>query len=102
MPWVWSVRVAAVVLALFTASFVSFPSFPSTGLFTSSARISVNRALKADRLPLAESTILRREFGSPASPAQSQSREKVPVGCDSAFSPISAPLLATVFRRCTV
>jgi hypothetical protein len=31
-----------------------------------------------------------------------QSREKVPLGCDGAFSPVASPRLANVFRRCTV
>ena len=37
-------------------------------------------------------------------PVQSapSSREKIPVGCDRAFSPISSPRLADVFRRCAV
>jgi hypothetical protein len=29
-------------------------------------------------------------------------REKIPVGCDRAFSPVSSPRLANVFQRCTV
>ena len=37
-------------------------------------------------------------------PVQSapSSREKIPVGCDRASSPVSAPRLADVFRRCAV
>jgi len=96
------VRVVGVLVALFTASFISFPSFPSTGVFALSPPISVNRALKGDRLPLVEPTALPHRLGLPASPGQAQSRVKVPVGCDSAFSPISSPQLAHVFRRCTV
>jgi hypothetical protein len=91
------VRGAAVVAALFAASFSSFPSFPNTGLFTINPP-TVDRTFKGDRLPLAVSA---GKIGTPASPAQ-QRRGKVPVGCDGAFSPISSPLLATVFRRCTV
>jgi hypothetical protein len=96
------VRVAAVVLAVFTASFISFPSFPNTGLFALSPPLSVNRAFKGDRLPLVEPTVSPQELGLPASPAQSLTRVKIPVGCDSAFSPVSSPQLAHVFRRCTV
>jgi hypothetical protein len=91
------VRGAAVVAALFAASFISFPSFPSAGLFTINPP-PVDRTFKGDRLPLAASA---HKIGTPASPAQ-QTRAKVPVGCDGAFSAISSPLLATVFRRCTV
>jgi hypothetical protein len=94
------VRVMGVLVALFVASFISFPSFPSNGVFASSPPIAVNRALKGDRLPPVEPTALPHEPGLPASPAQT--RAKVPAGCDEAFSPISSPQLANVFRRCTV
>jgi hypothetical protein len=91
------VRGAAVVAALFAASFTSFPSFPSTGLFTVNLP-TVDRTFKGDRLPLAASA---NKIGAPASPTQ-QTRAKVPVGCDGAFSQISSPRLPNVFRRCTV
>jgi hypothetical protein len=94
------VRVAGVMLALFTASFISFPSFPSTGMFTSGPAPSVNRLLKGDRLPSV--AVWQHELGSPVSPAQPASREKVPLGCEAAFSSISAPQLANIVRRCVV
>jgi hypothetical protein len=87
---IWLVHAAAV--ALFAASFISFPSFSGAGLFTVNPP-TVDRTFKGDRLPLT--------IGAPASPRQ-QSREKVLVGCDGAFSPIASPRLANVFRRCTV
>jgi hypothetical protein len=91
------VRGAAVVAALFAASLISFPSFPSVSLFTVNPP-AVDRTLKGDRLPLAASA---DKIGAPASPAQ-QTRGKVPVGCDGAVSAISSPRLTNVFRRCTV
>ncbi len=96
------VRILGVLLALIGASFISFPSFPSASLFGSSPPISVNRAFKSDRLPLVEPAASPRQLGLPESPAQSQSRARVPVGCESSFSPVSSPRLANVFRRCTV
>ncbi len=92
---------AAVAIALLTASLISFPSFPNPapGWIGTSPVQSVNRALKSDRLPLIEPAVERHGFGSSVAPAQS--RAKVPVGCDSAFSPISSPRLAGVFGRCT-
>jgi hypothetical protein len=30
----------------------------------------------------------------------SQARERLPVGCDPAFSPVASPSLATVYGRC--
>ena len=91
------VRGAAILAALFAASFISFPSFPSVGLFTVNPP-AADGTFKSDRLPLAASA---QKIGEPVSSTQ-QSREKVPVGCDRAFSAISSPPLANVFRRCTV
>ncbi len=99
----WSFRVAAVAFALVTASLVSFPSLSTTGVgLSSTPAASVNRALKGDRLPTAKPTAWQHEFRPPVTPLQSQSRARVPVGCDTSFSPISSPRLANVFRRCLV
>ena len=50
---------------------------------------SVNREFKGDRLP-------RRDLGV----RQSEKPDKIPIGCESSFSPISAPRLAHVYGRC--
>ena len=101
MRSMWSFRVAAVAFALVTASLVSFPSLSTTGVgLSSTPAASVNRALKGDRLPTAKPTAWQHEFRPPVTPLQSRAR--VPVGCDTAFSPISSPRLANVFRRCLV
>ena len=103
MRGTWSFRVAAVAFALVTASLVSFPSFSTTGANSvSTPAVSVNRALKGDRLPAANPTVWQEEFRPSGAPLQSQSRARVRVGCDNAFSPISSPRLANVFRRCLV
>jgi hypothetical protein len=114
---IWFVRVAAAAAALFAASFISLASAPGTGLFTVNP---LDRSFKSDRLPLTapadspkigskvEPRIgskvepkIESKIRAPAAPTQ-QSREKMPVGCDGAFSPISSPRQANVFRRCTV
>jgi hypothetical protein len=112
---IWFVRVAAAAAALFAASFISLASAPGTGLFTVNPP-QLDRSFKSDRLPLtapADSPKIgskiepkterkiESKIRAPAAPTQ-QSREKMPVGCDSAFSPISSPRQAKVFRRCTV
>jgi hypothetical protein len=89
------VRAVAVVSALLVASLFAFPSFPSAGLFSLAPAVAVDRTLKGDRLP---SVVPTEKSGAPLARA----REKIPVGCDRAFSPISSPQLADVFRRCTV
>jgi hypothetical protein len=98
------VRFAGVVVASLAAGFVASPSFPNSAplWLTRSAPVSVERTLKGDRLPLVAPIYKSDELRSPVAPKQSQTRAKIPVGCEAAFSPISAPLLADVFRRCTV
>jgi hypothetical protein len=105
MRMIYLFRFAGVALALVIASFITFPSFPNTGRGKPIAKqtMMVDRTLKGDRLLLREPSIRPREFGLPVSPQQkSQTREKIPVGCDAAFSPVAAPQLANVFRRCAV
>ena len=91
------VRIVVVFWGLLVASFVTFPSFPSTGLASFTPAVSVNRTLKGDRLPL------ERAANKTEAPSALQTlRNKIPIGCDRAFSPISSPQLANVFRRCAV
>jgi len=47
------IRIATVITALLVASFIAFPSFPSTGFLSLMPAVSVDRALKGDRLPFA-------------------------------------------------
>jgi len=91
------VRIAAVVSGLLVASFIALPSFPSTGFLTFTPDMSIDRTSKGDRLPLDPFTG-KTEMPAPSAPL----RDKIPIGCDRAFSPISAPRLADVFRRCAV
>jgi|HubBroStandDraft_5_1064220.scaffolds.fasta_scaffold177241_1 hypothetical protein len=62
--------------------------------------LSEIRALKGDRLPLA-SNAGNAAAAREALRLQQGSRTQIPVGCDAAFSPISAPQLAGIYRRCT-
>jgi hypothetical protein len=106
MGQVFNLRAAAVGFAVVAVSFISFPSLPSASLFSLMSPVSVDRTLKGDRLPLtahvdetqmstqAERTQMSTQSVQPSTP--------IPVGCDRAFSPISAPRLANVFGRCSV
>ena len=65
--------------------------------------VSVNRALKGDRLPV--TVVLRdatrtRDTSSERPDVQPKIKRDAPVGCDPLFSPISAPALAHLYRRC--
>jgi hypothetical protein len=105
--------VGLVSLSLFTAALITFPAWPTTGAkmsgvgFWTTPSVSVNRALKGDRLPInmpQDASPLHSILpdGSQPASAHPRTRAQIPLGCDAAFSPISSPLLAHVFRRCAV
>lgn len=96
-----SARLAAaagvVSLASFGAALITLPApTTSAGVSPPAPTISVNRALKGDRLPAAAGP------GRLGSPARALPRGRIPLGCDGAFSPVSSPRLADIFRRCMV
>jgi hypothetical protein len=104
-----TVRLASAVgvcsLVLFTTALIVFPSMPTTGAGLSTVQISlsVDRTHKGDRLPLAKAPNGPEKLAAPPlSPARTMPQGRIPTGCDPAFSPISAPQLAHVFRRCLV
>ncbi len=88
-------------IAMLAMSFVSLPALffgvdPSAGagFMHRSPALSVNRELKGDRLLIAPVAASRRSI------QRKHSEEKIPVGCDASFSPISAPQLAFEYGRC--
>jgi hypothetical protein len=92
-------------LALF---FVGADPFLSAGAALTSLTgttplMSVNRALKGDRLPVTAPAVVknmpdwRNEFG--LVPVQQPEPQK-PFACDPAFSPIFVSKTANVYRRC--
>jgi hypothetical protein len=100
------VRIASALgttsLALLLLSLIPFLSADPTagaGLAVKASAFSVNRELKGDRLPLPSDTnsaVSRSE----TRPQHSQGPREIPVGCDAAFSPVSAPTLAYIYGRC--
>jgi len=102
MRLVFLLRAAGVAASLLAAAFMTFLSLPSTRAepIKPTPAISVNRALKGDRLRLFEPAMRQRELELPASGQPMRARRKVPFGCDAAFSPVAAPLRAHVFGRC--
>jgi len=82
---------------------------PSVGAgFTSKTpEVAVNRSLKGDRLPVSNRGAVDAPVSNSAGRSgdlelsRSGQRPRIPVGCDAAFSPISAPKLAYIYRRCT-
>jgi hypothetical protein len=62
--------------------------------------VSVNREFKGDKLPLASDSNSALSRAQP-SISRSAGPHEIPIGCDPAFSPVSAPRLAYYFGRCT-
>jgi hypothetical protein len=100
-------------LALFLLGLDPFLAFaPSAGAVFNGkpSSLSVNRNLKGDLLPIPGIAALKTpdwrgqfndEFNSlPAPQPAMATRAQIPVGCEPAFSPISSPRLAGVYRRC--
>jgi hypothetical protein len=88
---------ALISLAFFFGSldpFLRAAPITSVAVSERTPPVSVNRYRKGDRLPLFRSSDNLRGLGG------SQARERVPVGCDPAFSPVASPSLATVYGRC--
>jgi hypothetical protein len=87
---------AAFVLAGAAPYLYAAPAAP--GLSDPEPSMSVNHFRKGDRLPLFHPRAVRQEVPSP--PVGSQTQGKVPLGCDSSFSPVTSPELATLYGRC--
>jgi len=68
------------------------------GIAAKAPSFSVNRQFKGDRLPFSSvPTVARRGLSTQE---QSPKPQKIPVGCEGSFSPISSPRLAHVVGRC--
>jgi len=66
---------------------------------TTAPAVTVNRAMKGDRLPLVPPAVLTPDQGDRAAP-QSQPQAQMPFACDPAFSTIQVRRSANVYRRC--
>jgi hypothetical protein len=86
-------------LALFFVGLIPFFADPTVGagIAAKAPSFSVNRQFKGDRLPLSAPTVARRGFSTQE---QSSKPQKLPVGCEGSFSPISSPRLAHIVGRC--
>ena len=89
-------RRTIVATALCSITLISFPSFPSTLGIVFKPQL-VDRALKRDRLTNAPA-----KNGVKSQPALMRTGKQVPVGCDRAFSSMSAPQFSTLYGRCMV
>jgi hypothetical protein len=87
-------------LAVFFVGLIPFLSDePSAGAGFTPA-FSVNHEYKGDRLPLPSEINSAVSRNGVLSQRRSQMPAEIPVGCDPAFSPVSAPQMAYFFGRC--
>ena len=87
-------------LALFFVELIPFFADPTVGagIAAKAPSFSVNRQFKGDLLPLSSApNVARRGLSTQE---QSSKPQKIPVGCEGSFSPISSPRLAHVVGRC--
>lgn len=100
------VRVAGALtvtsLALLFVGLIPFFDAPNAGAGSaaSTPSFTVNREFKGDRLPVvssANAAVSRNEIDSQK---RSRLQDKIPVGCEPAFSPVTNPRLASYYGRC--
>ncbi len=91
-------RIAIALTSCLVVAGCSAMSAPGDADAEHTAPVSVNRTNKGDRLPsVATAKLFSR---SAPSPAAFSTRQRPPLGCDPAFSPIADPARAGVYRRC--
>lgn len=94
--------VAIAVLAL-AFSFIGAGPFWSAGSApggkNSAPQFTVNQFGKGDRLPVIKRPAVWHDLPVPQS---LQNGQKVPFGCDRAFSPVAAPAARSIYGRCLV
>jgi len=71
----------------------------TTAPATIAPAMTVNRAMKGDRLPLVPPAALTPDQGTRAAPP-SQPQAQMPFACDAAFSTIQVRRSSNVYRRC--
>ena len=87
-------------LALLFVGLIPFFADPtvSAGIAAKAPSFSVNRQFKGDRLPVfGAPSVARRGLSTQE---QSAKPQRIPVGCEGSFSPISSPRLAHIVGRC--
>jgi hypothetical protein len=90
---------AACLLSALTAGGISMLASPVTAEKAAAVTISVNRAAKADRQPIAPPVArpTRHDSRSSGKPVS----ERALRGCEQAFSPLIEPKRAHILRSCT-
>jgi hypothetical protein len=92
--------IAAVTLSSFIAGSGGAAISPAVSDTEPRIKASVDRTHKGDRLQQAAMRHHQSLNNSSSTETTTTSPKRAPLGCDSAFSPISAPSLAHIFKRC--
>jgi hypothetical protein len=92
------VRSGLIGTALCSIVVISFPSFSSTAGLNVKPQ-AVERAHKGDRLAIAPPVV---KTDPRSQPTLVRSGNKVPMGCDRAFSSMSSPEFLGLYGRCAV
>jgi hypothetical protein len=67
------------------------------GATNGAPQLTVNQSRKGDRLPVIKPPVVWHDLPVPES---LQNEQKVPLGCDRAFSPVAAPAAKSIYGRC--
>ena len=67
------------------------------GVTNGAPQLTVNHSRKGDRLPVIKPSAVWHDLPVPQS---LQNEQKVPLGCDRAFSPVAAPAAKSIYGRC--
>lgn len=102
LPLFFKNKIAAVTLSSFIVGSGGAAIGPDATGTEPSDKASVNRTHKGDRLPRVAMRYHQSVNNSSSTETATASPKRPPLGCDPAFSPISAPSLAYIFKRCMV
>jgi len=69
------------------------------GATNGAPQLTINPSLRGDRLPIAGPSAVWHDLPVPQ---RLENQQKVPLGCDRAFSPVAAPAAKSIYGRCLV
>jgi hypothetical protein len=91
---------ALAVIFIGLIPFIGADPSVGAGFSAKTPAVVVDRSFKGDRLPMPAETNKAVSRGWPDARQGMGTPEDVPVGCDTAFSPVASPRLAYYFGRC--
>ncbi|MFZ0425896.1 MAG: hypothetical protein WAL80_23710 [Xanthobacteraceae bacterium] len=91
---------ALAVIFIGLIPFIGAEPSVGAGFSAKTPALVVDRTFKGDRLPMPAEINKAVSRGEPDAREGSGMPKDVPVGCDSAFSPVASPRLAYYFGRC--